>query len=142
MNTSPTGIALITRFEGFARVPYRCPAGWMTIGYGHVIRAGEVLDSIDETSARALLAHDVRAAENAVARLIHVPLTQAQFDALVSFTFNLGAGALQRSTLRRKINRGEHKAVPAELLRWVWANGRKLPGLVRRRAAEGGLYQS
>jgi lysozyme len=75
-----------------------------------------------------------------VLRLIAVPLTAGQFDALVSFTFNLGGGALQRSTLRRKVNREEHAAVPAELMEWVWAGGRKLKGLVRRREAEAALY--
>lgn len=64
-----------------------------------------------------------------------------RFDALVSFTFNLGGGALQRSTLRRKVNREEHEDVPREFLRWVWAGGRKLRGLVRRREAEALLYQ-
>ena len=73
-------------------------------------------------------------------RLISVPLTGGQFDALVSFTFNLGAGALQRSTLRRKVNRGEHQAVPAELMKWVWAAGKRLPGLVRRRKSEALVY--
>ncbi|MFM5394388.1 lysozyme [Aeromonas veronii] len=63
-----------------------------------------------------------------------------KFDALVSFTFNLGAGALQRSTLRLKANRGEHESVPAELMKWAWAAGKKLPGLVRRRQAEGACY--
>ncbi|WP_220473985.1 lysozyme [Klebsiella pneumoniae] len=63
-------------------------------------------------------------------------------DALVSFTFNLGAGALQRSTLRRKVNRGEHQAVPADLMKWVWAAGKRLPGLIRRRQAEGDAYVS
>lgn len=64
-------------------------------------------------------------------------LTDGQFDALVSFTFNIGAGALQRSTLRRKVNRSEHESVPTELMKWVWAAGKKLPELVRRRQAEG-----
>ena len=75
-------------------------------------------------------------------RLITAPLSNGQFDALVSFTFNLGAGALQRSTLRRKVNREEHADVPAELMKWVWAGGRKLKGLVKRRQAEASLYQS
>lgn len=69
-------------------------------------------------------------------RLIKVPLTDGQFDALVSFTFNLGSGALQRSTLRRKVNREEHADVPREFLRWVWAGGKKLKGLIKRREAE------
>jgi lysozyme len=70
-----------------------------------------------------------------------VPLTDGQFDALVSFTFNLGSGALQRSTLRRKVNREEHDEVPEQFMRWVWAGGRKLRGLMRRREKELLLYQ-
>ena len=79
-------------------------------------------------------------AERAVLRLIRVPLEDGRFDALSSFTFNLGTGALQRSTLRRKVSREEHDAVPAEFRRWVWAGGRKLKGLIRRREAEAALY--
>ncbi len=72
-------------------------------------------------------------------RLIPVPLEDGRFDALGSFTFNLGAGALQRSTLRRQVNRQEHGAVPREFRRRVWAGGRKLEGLIRRREAEAEL---
>jgi GH24 family phage-related lysozyme (muramidase) len=71
---------------------------------------------------------------------IAAALTAGQFDALVSFAFNVGAGGLQRSMLHRKVNREEHALVPAELLKWVWAGGRKLKGLVRRREAEARLY--
>jgi lysozyme len=77
-----------------------------------------------QAEATEPLRKDVRIAERAVLRLISVPLTDGQFDALVSFTFNLGAGVLQRSTLRRKVNRGEHESVPAELMKWVWAVGK------------------
>jgi lysozyme len=89
-----------------------------------------------------LLIKDVLSAEKSVLRLIQAPLTDGQFDALVSFTFNLGGGALQRSTLRRKVNRQEHEDVPAEFMKWVWAGGKKLRGLVRRREAETRLYLS
>ena len=87
-----------------------------------------------------MLRSDVEIAERAVLRLIETGLDNGQFDALVSFAFNLGAGALQRSTLRRKINREDHLAVPAEFCRWVWAGGRKLKDLVRRREAEAAMY--
>jgi len=96
---------------------------------------------ITEQEALTILVADVQTAERAVLRLITVPLTNGQFDALVSFTLNLGGGALQRSTLRRKINRGEHADAPAEFMKWVWAGGRKLKGLVKRRAAEAALYR-
>ena len=137
------GLTLIKRFEGFRANIYICPARWPTIGYGHVVREGEgerFTDGIDERTAEDLLRWDVEVAEMAVLRLIDVPLSDGQFDALVSFTFNLGAGALQRSTLRRRVNRGEHAMVPAEFRRWVWAGGRKLKGLIRRREAEAALF--
>ncbi len=137
------GLALIKRFESFSPTIYVCPAGYPTVGYGHVVLGGErgrFADGIGEDEAEALLRRDVAIAERSVLRLIVVPLTDGQFDALVSFAFNLGGGALQRSTLRHKVNREEHTAVPTEFLKWVWAGGRKLKGLVRRREAEAGLY--
>lgn len=96
------GLNLIKRFEGFSPTIYICPAGYPTIGYGHVVLAHEqdqFAAGIMQADATELLRKDVRIAERAVLRLISVPLTAGQFDALVSFTFNLGAGALQRSTL-------------------------------------------
>jgi lysozyme len=134
------GLALIKRFEGFSATVYRDVAGKETIGYGHLIGEGEVFGRIDESQAEALLRQDVQVAERAVARLIHVPLQDSQFAALVSFTYNLGGGALQRSTLRQCINRNEDDRVPAQWLRWVWAGGRRWPGLLRRREAELHLY--
>jgi lysozyme len=139
------GLALIKRFEGFSRTIYLDAAGLPTIGYGHLLRPGEAemfAGGISEEAGIALLIKDVQKAEQAVLRLIHVPLSEGQFDALVSFTFNLGSGALQRSTLRRKVNREEHADVPPEFMRWVWAGGRKLRGLIRRREAEAALYES
>ncbi len=98
------------------------------------------MTTITQVQAHDLLCADAAIAGAAVARLIRVSLTQNQFDALVSFVFNLGAGRLQMSRLRAVINRGEHALAPAEFRRWVYAAGRKLPGLVARRAAEAGLY--
>lgn len=138
---TPIGLALIRRFEGFSPSVYICPAGYSTIGYGHVVRAGEEFaEPLGEAQARELLKTDALAAERAVLRLITAPLTDGQFDALVSFTYNLGAGALQRSALRRKANRGEHADAAAEFPRWAWAGGRRLPGLIRRRRAEAERY--
>ena len=142
---SKHGLDLICRFEGFSPIIYLCPAGYPTIGYGHLVtekNKERFLDGIDEDEGLELLRTDVATAERAVARLIRVPLTQHQFDALVSFTFNLGAGALQRSTLRQQVNRGEHAAVASEFIKWVWAGGRKRQGLVKRRLAEVALYKS
>ena len=136
------GIDLIKRFEGFSSTVYICPAGYPTIGYGHLVRDHEKFEEISQEEAEALLRIDVESAERAVLRLIKVPLTDGQFDALVSFTYNLGSGALQCSTLRRKVNRQAHSEVPGQLIRWVWAGGRKLNGLARRRRAEAISYRS
>ena len=135
------GIDLIKRFEGFSSTVYFCPAEYATIGYGHVVKKGEDFSAgITQDEAEELLRTDAQIAERAVLRLITVPLTDGQFDALVSFTYNLGSGALQRSTLRRVINRQNHSKVPNQLMRWVWAGGRKLKGLARRREAESIFY--
>ena len=142
-HVTDVGLLLIKRFESFSPTVYVCPAGYTTVGYGHVVLDGEsdrFAGGIGEYEAEDLLRRDAGIAERAVLRLITVPLTDGQFDALVSFTFNVGAGGLQRSTLRRKVNREEHSAVPAEFMKWAWAGGRKLKGLVRRREAEARLY--
>lgn len=142
MKISEQGLALIRRFEGFSATAYRCPAGRMTIGYGHVILPGERYPEtgISEPQAANLLRDDVRKAELALSRYVQVPLTQNQADALISFIYNIGAGAFARSTLRRVVNRGWHAEVPAQLRRWVFADGRALQGLVVRRAAEALMY--
>ena len=140
-NITQNGLDLIKRFEGFSRAVYFCPAGYPTIGHGHVVKDDEDFSSgIDEAKGEELLRQDAQIAERAVLRLINVLLTDGQFDALVSFTYNLGGGALQHSTLRRKINREERAEVPEQFMRWVWAGGRKLKGLVRRRGEEAYLY--
>lgn len=140
MQISAEGLAFICRFEGFSPVPYICPAGLHTIGYGHVITRHEMFTIVSELEARFLLQKDVQIAACAVTKLIAASLNQMQFDALTSFTFNLGSGALQRSRLRAVINRGEYDDAPTEFRRWVFASGRKLPGLVARRSAEAELF--
>jgi lysozyme len=145
MKTSINGIELIKKFEGFSDKPYLCPAGYLTIGYGHVIQEKERLNSqfstlITKLKAEEILRNDLAKFEQAIKTLINVPLNQNQFDALVSFTFNLGAGALQRSTLRQKINRAEHQIAASEFFKWVYAGGKRLGGLVSRRSAESQLY--
>lgn len=140
MRSSATGLSLIKRYEGFSATPYQCPAGYWTIGYGHLCAADH--PPMSEAQAEEALRNDVTTAERAVQRLIARSLRQSQFDALVSFTFNLGAGALQRSRLRQVINRGEDESVPREFMRWVFAGGRPLKGLKARRQAESALYQA
>jgi lysozyme len=131
---------LIIQFEGLSLKPYTCPAGIKTIGYGHTIRHEEQMHSITEIQARQLLQHDIKQTMAVIARSIKVPLDANQLASLISFTFNIGGAALQCSTLRQKINRGEHQEVPGELMRWVWAGGKILHGLVKRRNAEGNVY--
>jgi lysozyme len=134
---------IIRRFEGFSPVVYCCPAGVNTIGYGHALRSDEVFTNpITEEDAYMLLRKDVVYAATAVQRFIPIPLTQSRYDALVSFTFNVGAGALQRSTLRQVLLREEYHAAPPEFRRWVYAGGKKLAGLMRRREAEIAVFQS
>lgn len=141
MKTSEGGIELIKQFEGFRAKAYLCPAGVATIGYGHT--GGVAMgDTIDEDEAEALLEADLRRFERSVARLVGVPLSQGQFDALVSFTFNLGGGALQRSTLRQKLNRGDYDGAAREFPKWCRAGGVKLAGLLRRRQAEMEMFLS
>lgn len=141
---SYNGIELIKQFEGFKPIIYLDAAGHPTIGYGHLITEADkkkFLKGIDKNQALELLRQDVQKAENAVLHLISVPLTSGQFDALVSFTFNLGSDAFRRSTLSRMVNRQEHSKVPIEFMKWVRAGGKKQIGLVKRRAAEAALYQ-
>jgi len=143
MQLSARGLLLIQQFEGFSRLPYADVAGLLTIGYGHWLRPHEAKtypQGISDEQAEHLLRQDVAGAVHAVNWLITSPQQQHQFDALVSFTYNLGSGVLQRSTLRRVINRGEDDAVDAQWRRFVWAGGRKVAGLVRRREAELALY--
>ena len=138
-HTGRAGLELIKHFEGLRLEAYLCPAGVWTIGYGSTRGVIESM-TITETEAEAMLRRDLLTAERSVLRLVNVPLTHNQFDALVSFTFNLGGGALQRSTLRRKVNREDHEDVPAELLKWNRAGGKISRGLIRRRQAEAELY--
>lgn len=138
--TNRAGIDLIKRFEGFSAKAYKCPAGILTIGYGHTgpeVRMGMVMNM---ANAEIVLASDLQSAERAVIRNIKRPLTDNQFASLVSFTFNLGGGALQGSTLRMKCNRSEDDQVPKEFMKWVWAGGKKLAGLKTRRQSESNLY--
>tara|TARA_R110002072_G_scaffold33030_11_gene100287 strand:+ start:5354 stop:5680 length:327 start_codon:yes stop_codon:yes gene_type:complete len=105
-----------------------------------LVRGYEKLEIITQEEAEVLLSKGVKSAERAVLKLIKVPLSDGQFDVLVSFTYNLGPEALQCSTLRRKVNRQAHGEVPDQLMRWVWAGCRKMKGLFRRREAEAYLY--
>ena len=145
---SNRGAQFIGRFEGFRANLYNDAAGHCTIGYGHLVHRGacngseppEFTRGISEEDAGKLLRKDAQSAADAVHRMVKVPLNQQQFDALVSFVYNLGAGAFQTSTLLKDINAGNFGAVPGELGKWTHAGGRVLPGLVTRRQAEGRLF--
>jgi lysozyme len=140
MKTSDKGIALIKAHEGMRLAAYRCPANVLTIGFGSTGPHVKEGMRITRNEAEQLLMKDVARFEARVNRLVKVPLTQGQFDALVSFDFN--TGALHSSTLLKRLNAGNHAAVPAQLMRWTKGGGRELPGLVRRRRDEAELWRS
>lgn len=152
MKMGPAGLALIKEFEGCLQPvkdrggyfrPYYCPAGVLTIGWGHTNHHGRQFTKYDIWSQRECdheLASDMAGFERDVGRLVTVPLDQGQFDALVSFAYNCGAANLSRSTLLRKLNRGDYGGAAAQFPLWNRAGGRVLRGLVRRRAAEQLLF--
>lgn len=135
MKVSNNGINLVKRFEGLELKAYRDSVGILTIGYGHThaVKAGDIITG---EQADAFLREDLQVAELTVNTNVKAKLTQGQFDALVSFVFNLGSGNFVKSTLIRKLNAGDYAGAADEFGRWVNAGGKKLPGLVKRRAAE------
>ena len=145
LTISDEGISLIKRYEGYKTTPYRCPAGLYTVGYGHLIGNGlQLPDEWNRTFSLGeideLLRTDLARFERGVLRYCTVYITQSQFDATVSFSFNLGLGVLQRSTLRQKLNRGDYDGASKEFLKYTRAGGKVLKGLVRRRQAEYNLF--
>lgn len=139
MTPSPACVELVKKFEGCRLDAYRCPAGELTIGYGHTrdVRPG---DKITQSQADQLLSEDLAAFGREVEKAVTVPLTQPQFDALVSFAFNCKGWS--RSTLLKLVNTGEFRGAADEFPKWIFADGQKLPGLARRRAAEQKLFLS
>ena len=141
MKFSATGMELLKRSEGFRNRVYLDVAGLPTIGYGHrLLHSDSFPNGIDEPQAANLLTCDVRDAEQAVGRLVKVPLTQGQFDALVDFTFNLGAGRLATSTLLKSLNAGRYDDAAEQLLRWDHAGSQEIAALKARREAEVELW--
>lgn len=146
MQTSEKGIAVIKQFEGCKLTAYQDSVGVWTIGYGWTqpvdgkpIRAGM---TIKQETAERLLKTGLVSYESDVSRLVKVGVTQGQFDALVSFTYNLGSRSLSTSTLLRKLNAGDYAGAADEFLRWNKAGGKVLAGLTRRREAERALFLS
>lgn len=147
MIASQKCIDLIKQFEGYRSAPYLCPAKVWTIGYGSTryengiaVKATDAL--IDEARAIKIMQATLNIYEAAVTRYVSVELTQNQFDALVDFAYNAGTKALLSSTLLKFINAGRFLAASDEFRKWVYGNGIKLQGLVRRREAERVLFSS
>jgi lysozyme len=136
---SSDGLHLTEQFEGDRLVAYQDSKGVWTIGYGHTrgVVAGM---TCTQEQADQWLAEDIAWAASEVNKLVHVPLTQAEFDSLVDFTFNCGAGSFDHSTLLKLVNAGDYAGAAAQFGDWVYAGGKKLPGLVTRRAAEATLF--
>ena len=142
---SEQGVNLIKSFEGFSSVPYNDGVGVMTIGYGHALRKNDKhLNKVTEEQAVEILKEDVSIAVKHVNNLVKVDITQNQFDALVSFAFNVGVGNLKNSTLLKKLNQGDYIGAADEFLRWNKGrvNGvmKEMKGLTRRRVAERALF--
>ena len=158
MKVSPKAIEMVKHHEGVRFKPYRCPARLYTVGVGHVMypeqgklkiedRDGFPLRPEDnrvwtKDEVDAILKADLARFEKGVATYCTVPLTQGMFDALVSFSFNVGLGTLQRSTLRSKLNRGDKAGAAEELLKYCMAGGKILKGLQNRRIDERAMFLS
>ena len=156
MKVSKEAIDGIKKDEGVRTKPYRCPALLWTVGVGHVIDQNHIRVKFDDrknlpipdgwdrvlsmAEVDALLAQDLATFERGVLRLCPSGLTQGRFDALVSFSFNVGLGNLQRSTIRMKHNRGDFEGAAEGFMAWTKAGGKELPGLVKRRKHERAMY--
>ena len=144
MNVPDKAYDLARSFEGLRLGPYRDVANYWTVGYGHLLtrdRSDAQYPPITKEEAEALLASDLKKAAVSVLRLCTASLTEGRFSALIDFTFNLGSGNLQASTLRKLVNREDFDGAREELSKWVYAGGIKLPGLVRRRRAEQEIFE-
>lgn len=144
MNISDQGINAIKLFEGSNKkgdlhYAYQCSAGVWTCGFGST--GGVTKDTVwTEAQAQSALAHDLLRFESAVRNAVTVPLSQNQFDALVSFTFNLGEGNLRKSTLLRLLNASDYVGAAGQFPRWDWVNGKPNAGVRRRRVAEQEIF--
>lgn len=139
MKTSKNGIDLIKKYEGLRLKAYRCPSGVLTIGYGHTkgVKQGMVITKL---KAEQYLLDDLINFEKAVSNYVKVTINQNQFDALVSFSFNVGINAFKNSTLLRRLNKGNFTEASQEFLRWNKSNGKVLEGLSKRRKEERALF--
>jgi|TARA_R110000787_G_scaffold237170_1_gene343619 lysozyme len=141
MEISSEGISLIKKFEGCELEAYKCAAGVWTIGYGHTKDVTEGME-ITQAEAETMLKDELLDYCNYVDMYVQVPLEQNQFDALVSWTYNLGPTNLKSSTMLKVLNTGKYEDVPEQIKRWNKANGKMLDGLIRRREAESLMFQN
>ena len=140
MNISKIGIEFIKQYEGCRLIAYKCPAGILTIGYGHTgLDVTEGLE-ITQGEAETLLRNDLAKFEDCVTYAVEVELDQNQFDALVSFAYNVGCAAMAGSTLVKLLNSGDDLAAAQQFPRWAKAGGKTVAGLLRRREAEKTLF--
>lgn len=140
---SKNGLNLIASFEGCVLNAYRDPAGFLTIGYGHLIKSGDGFtdkSKITQSQALQLFQSDLKQFEDCVNKSVNVPLTQNQFDSLVSLSFNIGCYAFRRSTLLKLLNQGLYLESSNQFLKWTFAGGKILTGLVNRRKLERDLF--
>jgi len=140
MNISQEGLSLIKKFEGCKLEAYKCAAGVWTIGYGSTKGVKEE-DTLTQKEADNLLLHEMQEYEGYIKQLVKVPLEQNQFDALVSWVFNLGPANLKASTMLKFLNAGDYHLIPSQIKRWNKAGGKVLEGLIRRREAESLLFE-
>ena len=140
MNISQEGISLIKKFEGCELEAYQCAAGVWTIGYGSTKDVKEG-DTLTQKEADNLLLHEMQEYEGYIKELIKVPLKQNQFDALVSWVFNLGPANLKASTMLKFLNAGDYHLISSQIKRWNKASGKVLEGLIRRREAEALMFE-
>ncbi len=139
MKTAQKGLELIKHFERCELTAYKCPARVWTIGYGHIKGVSEGM-TITQEQAEQMLLDELVEYENYINELVSVDLSQNQFDALVSWVYNLGPSNLRSSTLLKVLNSGDYNGVPAQIMRWNKAGGKVLEGLTRRREAEARLF--
>ena len=139
MQISTEGISLIKKFEGCELESYQCAAGVWTIGFGSTHNIEEGMN-ISKDRAEELLLEDIAEFEESVLESVDMPMSQHQFDALVSWTFNLGPSNLKASTMLKVLNKGDYEDVPEQIKRWNKAGGKVLDGLIRRREAEALLF--
>ena len=157
MTMSPEGITLLTELEGCKPLPYQDSAGLWSFGIGHLLTKSELAsgkislrnpglcrygsEPWPQTWLDDLLHQDLRTTEYGIRISVSVPLAQCQYDALCSWTYNVGVDALRMSTLLKRLNAGQYEEVPAQMRRWVYAGGRIMEGLRRRRARESALWE-